>query len=61
VVFFDDFGDSALVFEVHFWVNDTWQVETVLSDVRFTINQYFNENGIQIPFPQRDVHMISQA
>ena len=58
IVFFNDFGDSALMFEVHFWVLDTWSIEIIKSDLRFSIDKLFRENNIQIPFPQRDVHVI---
>ena len=59
-VFFKDFGDSALQFDVHYWLLDTWQTEIVKSDLRFSIDKLFRENNIQIPFPQRDVHLIQQ-
>jgi small-conductance mechanosensitive channel len=59
-VMFDDFGDSALVFNIHYWITDTWQTEIIKSDLRFTIDRLFRENNIQIPFPQRDVHLIQQ-
>lgn len=60
VVFFHDFGDSALQFEVHFWIHKTWEVEAIRSDLRFKIDELFRENNIQIPFPQRDVHLIQK-
>ena len=60
IVFFDDFGDSALMFDLHFWVVDTWNIESTKSDIRFEIDKVFRENNISIPFPQRDVHMISK-
>ena len=59
-VFFNDFGDSALIFEVHFWVKETWEIEIIKSDLRFYIDKLFRKNNIQIPFPQRDVHMIQK-
>ncbi|PCJ26167.1 MAG: mechanosensitive ion channel protein MscS [Flavobacteriales bacterium] len=59
-VFFKDFGDSALQFELHYWILDTWKTEIVKSDLRFAIDKLFRENDIQIPFPQRDVHLIQQ-
>lgn len=59
-VFFNDFGDSALVFELHLWVLETWSIEIIKSDLRFTIDKLFRENQIQIPFPQRDVHLIQK-
>ncbi len=60
MVFFKEFGDSALQFEIHYWVEDTWETEVIKSDLRFTIDKLFRENNIQIPFPQRDVHLIQK-
>lgn len=57
-VIFQDFGDSALQFTVLFWVNRPWLREIVSSDIRFRINSLFQEDGIKIPFPQRDVHLL---
>ncbi len=54
---FVDFGDSALIFELHFWSHNFIIIEDVKSDLRFAINKAFKENSIQIPFPQRDVWM----
>lgn len=56
---FEDFGDSALIFELYFWAEKTWEIEFIKSDIRFTIDAMFRKNGIQIPFPQRDLHIIS--
>ncbi|MBL4594049.1 MAG: mechanosensitive ion channel [Flavobacteriales bacterium] len=60
MVFFKGFGDSALDFEVHYWIDDTWKTEIIKSDLRFAIDKLFRENNIQIPFPQRDVHLIQK-
>jgi small-conductance mechanosensitive channel len=60
MVVFNDFGDSALSFEIYFWITDTWQSEIIKSDLRFEIDKLFRENNIQIPFPQRDVHLIQK-
>jgi small-conductance mechanosensitive channel len=59
LVIFDDFGDSALVFNVFFWVNATAErnLRVVRSDIRFRIVELFEENDIVISFPQRDVHL----
>jgi small-conductance mechanosensitive channel len=56
VVQFIDFGESSLDFRLRFWstINDFLTAETRL---RFEIDRLFRENGVQIPFPQRDVHM----
>lgn len=60
LVVFQDFGDSALLFELNFWVLEIWSIEVLKSDLRFAINKSFRENNIQIPFPQRDVHLIQK-
>jgi small-conductance mechanosensitive channel len=57
-VLFKDFGESSLDFSLVFWLNETWAAEKIKSDVRFQINTEFAKNNIQIPFPQRDIHMI---
>ncbi len=54
---FTNFADSSLNFEVFFWSYHLMDIENVISDVRFTINALFIDQGIKIPFPQRDVWM----
>lgn len=54
---FKDFGDSALVFELRCYLYDIGQIITVSSDMRFAIDRVFRENNIEIPFPQRDIHV----
>lgn len=56
---FIDFGDSALMFDLLFWSEHTWEVERTKSDIRFEIDEAFRKNGITIPFPQRDLHLKS--
>jgi len=56
IVMFNDFGDSALIFELYFFVKDSFRVPMIKSDIRFRIDDLFRENNITIPFPQRDVH-----
>jgi len=59
-VLFEDFGDSALMFSVNFFVTDSFTDPMVKSDIRFRIDQLFRENNISIPFPQRDVHLFTR-
>lgn len=59
VVMLDDFGDFSLKFKLYFWLKDTWEIINVKSDLRYLIDQQFRENNIKIPFPQRDLHIIS--
>jgi small-conductance mechanosensitive channel len=58
-VVFDDFGESALIFKVYFWVevHNLMEMQTIASDVRFRIDKLFREAGVVIAFPQRDVHL----
>lgn len=60
VVVFDDFGDSALVFEVRSWIRSPWTIDRIKSDVRFRIEALFREHGVVVPFPQQDVHLYRQ-
>ncbi len=57
---FNDFGDSALAFQIFFWTDESFYVENIKSDLRFEIDKKFKENNIRIPFPQRDIHVISK-
>ena len=56
-VFFSDFADSQLTFTLLFFSRSVFKIEFVKSDIRFAINKAFRENGITIPFPQRDIHV----
>lgn len=58
-VLFEDFGDSALVFSVNFFVSDSFTDPVVKSDIRFRIDDLFRKHNISIPFPQRDVHLYT--
>lgn len=57
-VLFEDFGDSALIFSINFFVTDSFVDPKIKSQVRYKIDQKFRENGVTIPFPQRDVHFF---
>ncbi|WP_190809392.1 mechanosensitive ion channel family protein [Flagellimonas sp. S3867] len=57
-VLFDDFGDSALLFSIHYFTNDIFGDLKIKSEIRYNINTKFKEHGVSIPFPQRDVHLI---
>jgi small-conductance mechanosensitive channel len=63
VVLFKDFGDSALEFEVHFWIHmqKLMDKRALESDIRFRIESLCREAGLLIAFPQRDVHLTATA
>ena len=60
-VLFDDFGDSALIFSINFYINDSFADPRIKSAMRYQIDAKFRENGITIPFPQRDVHIFQSG
>ncbi len=60
-VFFQDFGDSSLDFSVMGWVKHPWDRMAIQSRIRASIDATFRAEGIQIPFPQRDVHMMANG
>lgn len=59
-VLFMDFGDNALQFALYVWLEvgpGRRGGNIILSDLRFMIDTSFAEQGIVIPFPQRNVHL----
>jgi small-conductance mechanosensitive channel len=59
-VLFMDFGDNALMFALYVWLEvgpGRRGGNVILSDLRFMIDASFAEHGIEIPFPQRTVHV----
>ncbi|KFB09771.1 mechanosensitive ion channel family protein [Nitratireductor basaltis] len=56
-VHFANFGDSSLDFEVRVYLADILRQLEVQNDIRFAIIEAFEKEGIEIPFPQRDLHL----
>ena len=56
-VLFTEFGASSLDLRLLFWVRDYDDSLSAASDIRLKINDAFAEKGIEISFPQVDVHM----
>ena len=52
---FEDFGDSALMFQLFFSMNKSFEANLVKSDLRFKIFEKLKAINIEIPFPQRVV------
>jgi len=57
LVRFDDFGESSLAFTLLVWLSSPRTEPIVASELRFAIDRAFREAGIEIPFPQRDLHL----
>jgi small-conductance mechanosensitive channel len=58
-VLFQGFGDSSLDFETRAYIPEVSRIFRVSSEVRVAIYTALAEAGIEIPFPQRDVHIKS--
>lgn len=61
-VFFEEFADSSLNFSLWFWINSQTDEREFLipSDLRFKIMKKFREENVEIPFPQRDLHLYKK-
>lgn len=53
---FLEFGDSALIFRVRWWLDSYVDTRRMFDKVNTAMYNALNAAGIQIPFPQRDVH-----
>ncbi len=56
-IFFTEFADSSLNFLLGYWIEDFRDKLAVNDDINTAINKRFAEENIEIPFPQRDVHV----
>ena len=59
IVVFRDFGASSLDFELRCFTSNVMSRLRVASDLRFEIERRLREEGIEIPFPQRVVHLMN--
>lgn len=60
-VHFDAFGDSALNLQIRVWIDEPRDQAIIRSRVNFAIERAFRQRGIEIPFPQRDLHIRSSS
>ena len=59
-VIFSEFGDNALLFLLRIWTaKELGNPQALKSDLYFSIFDSFREHGIEMPFPQRDLHVRS--
>lgn len=56
-VLFNRFGESSLDFQLNVWVDDPTQRGSIASNLNFAIWETFKAHNIEIPFPQRDLHL----
>ncbi|MFY0601434.1 MAG: mechanosensitive ion channel family protein [Cyclobacteriaceae bacterium] len=58
-IFFDEYGDNSINFMLAVWTSTHADKPPVLkSELYYEIFRRFKEEGIEIPFPQRDIHII---
>ena len=55
------FGDSSVNFDLRFVIDDVSKLPAPVHRIRMRITELFDEHGIEIPFPQRDLHLKSVA
>lgn len=58
-VYFREFGESGLNFWLLVWTHDVVNRNEILSEILFEVHRKFRENKIEMPFPQRDLHLRS--
>lgn len=58
-VFFVGFGESSLDFEIRVYVKEIADRLPLTHDLNMQLNRALAEHGIEIPFPQRDIHLRS--
>ncbi|MEB3289347.1 MAG: mechanosensitive ion channel domain-containing protein [Leptolyngbya sp.] len=60
-VFFLSFGDNALQFELLVWIAEPHRQWVIKSDLYFAIEALLRQHHIEVPFPQRDLHLRTGA
>ena len=58
---FIEFGDSSLNFELLVWSDEPTNYHRLRSKLNYAIDAAFRDKGVEIPFPQRDVHVKTSA
>jgi small-conductance mechanosensitive channel len=57
---FRELGDSGLIFQLLFWIEKPEMRGRVADEINTTIYNAFNEAKIDIPFPQRTIHLVNK-
>lgn len=59
VVFFQEFGSSSIDFKLGVWLDDPLMISRVRSELHFMIFKAFAQQHIEMPYPQRELHIRS--
>ena len=59
--YFEDFGDSSLDFKLRAWIDadSSTTIHSIRSEIAVAVQQALDDAGIGVPFPQRDLRLIS--
>ncbi|NOZ64179.1 MAG: mechanosensitive ion channel family protein [Caldiserica bacterium] len=57
-VFFTEFGDSSLNLLIVYWIENYQDKFKIIDEINMEIDRRFASEGVEIPFPQRDIHII---
>lgn len=57
VIWATEFGDNGIHLQLYFWTANLRAGRIAKSELIFAIHKAFRDNGIEIPFPQRDLHI----
>ena len=58
-IYFTEFGDSSLNLLIRYWIQNYKEKFTIMDEINMIIKRSFEEENIEIPFPQRDVHFYN--
>ncbi len=58
IILFESMGESSLDFRILYWITKTGEGLRIRSEVTQMVYDALNKEGINIPFPQRDIHII---
>ncbi|NEP46120.1 MAG: mechanosensitive ion channel, partial [Okeania sp. SIO2H7] len=58
-LWFQEFGDSSLNFDLFVWINEPRKQFKLVSELNYRIEAVLRKNDIEIPFPQRDLNLRS--
>ena len=61
IVHFSGFGDSALNLQIRVWIDEPRNHTVIGSKINFAIDEAFRKYNIEIPFPQRDIHVRRES
>jgi small-conductance mechanosensitive channel len=55
-----DFGESSVGLQLRVWIKDARKRMDTISYITDTVKTLFDENGIEIPFPRRDITIVDR-